>query len=916
MDFLSLRSIIFPVTRQLSDTVEKYLSLSNDPTQLSYYVSDLFAQLQNELHDENPEVRADAVQQLVFLRAMGHDTAWADFAVLEVMSIENYSCKRIAYTSASQSWQPHSDVVLMATNRIIKDLTSNNHFFTSLVLSSVTPFLSNQLAQDIASDVILQLNSSKSSIRQKAAVTFYHICLKFPDALRPGFASLRARLDDEDISVVFSTLTVMCELCYMNPKNFIGFIPKLFKMLNSCSHSWVTLRVLTLLRTLSSVEPRLPKKLIQPLTIVLETTPSVFVMYECVKAIIEIPISNQNLLAAATYRLQSFLHVPDSNLRFLCLSLFIKLMKIQPKLVSQHRDLISMCLDSDNELERLMALDLMSNLVTPKTIDTVVNKMLLHFQESTFTPFRDSMIEKVVDMCTRNDYELIQDFEWFISILMDFVEGGDFTCGELLSQQFIELAYRVPDIRPKLIPEMGNILDSINSRKLSQDCRTALLLTACHILSEFAEDSEMFAKVLQPIIVENDDRVQEACLTTSFILYLKCKTEEEFDRIESMFDLKLPLFVQSRFIDIQDTALSLIELVSKCKIIRGKGEMEIFKESFLDQTSFEEIEAPAELNEPFTIFDGNDEELDVLYPYIRKRQQKRKHRNHNHNHKHKHRHRENTENSKINEKENEENNEENEKEAAKEDAFVERMIRRKQHRQKKKSQNQEDLPVTGPLIRSRIQQLGKNSSISVAASEFIPTQKTLEVSLEIFNVSKSYIPSIDFSVFETHSVHIKESEPLNSGIEPGSSVQHSIFLNVEDLTAPQLVKIIFVPISGESLEVKMKIFPSYFLIPVDAGLMSHAESKVCFKKSKTFEINTCKPKEVLQSVVNVLQANVASNENEKSKTLLSKTSINEYVYSTITYEETNIQVEVGSPNERLSISLLKEVELKMKSLSS
>lgn len=42
---------------------------------------------------------------------------------------------------------------------------------------------------------------------------------------------------------------------------------------------------------------------------------------------------------------------------------------------------------------------------------------------------------------------MIQDFEWYISVLMDFVENGNFSesSGTLLAQQFTELAYRVPD---------------------------------------------------------------------------------------------------------------------------------------------------------------------------------------------------------------------------------------------------------------------------------------------------------------------------------------------------------------------------------------------------------------------------------------------------------------------------------------
>jgi hypothetical protein len=111
---------------------------------------------------------------------------------------------------------------------------------------------------------------------------------------------------------------------------------------NSCSN-WVTLRIIAILRMLCLAEPRLAKKLIAPFTNILETTASVTVLFECVRAIVDIPITDNVLLTYAAQRLQTFLEHQDVNLRFLCLNLFIKLMQIQPILVRQHRELISSC---------------------------------------------------------------------------------------------------------------------------------------------------------------------------------------------------------------------------------------------------------------------------------------------------------------------------------------------------------------------------------------------------------------------------------------------------------------------------------------------------------------------------------------------------------------------------------------------
>lgn len=317
------------------------------------------------------------------------------------MSIESFDAKRIAYTAAEQMWSPNSDVVLMAVHRIHRDLTSLRPFVPSLVLSSIPPYISFELARDIASGVIGMMSAAKSVVRQKAIVTFYHICLRYPDALRAGFSPLRSRLDDPDSAVVFTALVVIGELCAYNVQNFLSMIPKFHSMLEGATFNWVAIRLIYILRMLCIAEPRLQKKLIGPFTTILETTASPTVLFECVRTIIEVPILNTVLLTTATERMEAFLEHVDKNLRFLCLSLFIKLMEIQPRIAALHKDLITRCLDANDEATRLLALDLLAALANVKTIDGIVARMFEHFKKSKAEAFKDQILRRVIEICSK-----------------------------------------------------------------------------------------------------------------------------------------------------------------------------------------------------------------------------------------------------------------------------------------------------------------------------------------------------------------------------------------------------------------------------------------------------------------------------------------------------------------------------------
>ena len=358
----------------LAETIRGYLRSQATGT-TTQYVNDIIARAKEESKKNSNEENIVLIPQLIFLNILGYDTTWADFTVLEVMALDEYSSKHIAYIAAAQMWDVNSDVVLMATNRIYKDLTSNTALYSSAVLSSLSSYLTPTLAQNIFQNVISLMPSAKPFIRQKSIIGFYHICLQYPEALKSGFVTLRTRLDDDDKSVVFSVLSVINELCHHNPRNFIPLIPKIFKMIDNTTDNWSLVRIISILRILCSVEPRLIKKLIAPFTTILETTSSITVLFECVRTIIDIPITNPILLVYATQRMQAFLEHEDNNLRYLCLSLFIKLIQIQPKLVAQNKDLITRCLDSSDEATRLLSLDLLAALANPKTVDGIVGKI-------------------------------------------------------------------------------------------------------------------------------------------------------------------------------------------------------------------------------------------------------------------------------------------------------------------------------------------------------------------------------------------------------------------------------------------------------------------------------------------------------------------------------------------------------------
>ena len=111
------------------------------------------------------------------------------------------------------------------------------------------------------------------------------IFLKFPDALRPSFPKLKEKLEDRDSSAVSCAVNVICELARKNPQNYLALAPLFFRLLTHTANNWMLIKIVKLLGALCPLEPRLGKKLVEPLTQLINTTPAKSLLYEAIHTV-------------------------------------------------------------------------------------------------------------------------------------------------------------------------------------------------------------------------------------------------------------------------------------------------------------------------------------------------------------------------------------------------------------------------------------------------------------------------------------------------------------------------------------------------------------------------------------------------------------------------------------------------------
>ncbi|XP_037938208.1 AP-3 complex subunit delta [Teleopsis dalmanni] len=565
--------------KNLTDLVR---GIRNNKDNEAKYISQCIEEIKQELRQDNINVKCNAVAKLTYIQMLGYDISWAGFNIIEVMSSSRFTCKRIGYLAASQCFHPDSELLMLTTNMIRKDLNSQNQYDAGVALSGLSCFISPDLSRDLANDIMTLMSSTKPYLRMKAVLMMYKVFLRYPDALRPAFPKLKEKLEDPDPGVQSAAVNVICELARKNPKNYLPLAPIFFKLMTTSTNNWMLIKIIKLFGALTPLEPRLGKKLIEPLTNLIHSTTAMSLLYECINTVIAVLISissglpnHSASIQLCVQKLRILIEDSDQNLKYLGLLAMSKILKTHPKSVQAHKDLILACLDDKDESIRLRALDLLHGMVSKKNLMEIVKRLLGHMERAEGSAYRDELLFKVIDICSQSSYLYVTNFEWYLTVLVELIqlEAGS-KHGRLIAEQLLDVAIRVPVVRQFAVNEMTSLLNTFTVSAQSNSMYE-VLYAAAWIVGEFSnelDDAENTLNILlrprqvpghiQGVFVQNVVKIFTKLATT-------CLENEDTATLVKLCDHvleKLQEFSSSNDIEVQERANSACILIEMLRV--------------------------------------------------------------------------------------------------------------------------------------------------------------------------------------------------------------------------------------------------------------------------------------------------------------------------------------------------------------
>jgi AP-3 complex subunit delta-1 len=178
----------------------------------------------------------------------GYDMSWASFHVLEVMSSAKYLQKRVGYLGAVQSFRPDTEVLMLATNLLKKDVVTSSIPNMSLPLITLPHIITPSLAMSLLPDILSRLSHSNPVVRKKTIVCLYRLALVYPEALKLAWPKIKDHLmdDQEDGSVTTAAINVVCELGWRRPHDFLPLAPRFFELLVDSGNNWMAIKIIKL----------------------------------------------------------------------------------------------------------------------------------------------------------------------------------------------------------------------------------------------------------------------------------------------------------------------------------------------------------------------------------------------------------------------------------------------------------------------------------------------------------------------------------------------------------------------------------------------------------------------------------------------------------------------------------------------
>eukprot|EP00475_Leptophrys_vorax_P027940 TRINITY_DN4002_c0_g1_i1.p1 TRINITY_DN4002_c0_g1~~TRINITY_DN4002_c0_g1_i1.p1 ORF type:complete len:739 (-),score=198.15 TRINITY_DN4002_c0_g1_i1:415-2394(-) len=383
---------------------------------------------------------------------------------LKLIASSKFPEKRIGYLGLTLLLDEQTEVLMLVTNSVKRDLNNDNPYVIGLALNALSNVCSPAIARDLASEINRLLHDGNPYIRKKAALAAIRFCRKAPELLEDFVPTIPELLNGKNHGVLLAGVALATEMVQIDKElvkptflKMMGDVLRLLKNLASgyapehevsgVADPFLQAKLIRFLRLLVVGDDKTYDDMTDILGTVATNTETVknpgnAILYECVQTIMSIK-AEPGLRVMAVNILGRFLLNRDNNIRYVALNTLCKCGKDDAKAIQRHRNTIVDCLkDADISIRR-RALDLVYSLVNKGNVKALVKELVNYLVlASADLEFRTDLTDKVTLIIER----FAPDPQWQIDMTIRVLLASGNLTKESVASNLIILIGQSPDL--------------------------------------------------------------------------------------------------------------------------------------------------------------------------------------------------------------------------------------------------------------------------------------------------------------------------------------------------------------------------------------------------------------------------------------------------------------------------------------
>ena len=550
-------------------------SLITAPTleQERIIITNELANMRTLIKDANDRYMPRLMSKIIYMTMLGYDTAWGQMEIINLMTHERPSYKRMAYLAASLMFDANNERIVLITASIQKDLNNPSPTVQRMALTLISNICSAEMGQSLLSDVIRLASSSDPIVQKCAGMAAAHIIRKCPDLADQFRPIVAPMLNHGYHCVVAAGICVACEMLKVDPSlaepwaQFAVPFTKILKTLFDTRSTkefafgifndpFLQIRIMNILSYIKAPSDELDDVLSSIVTGVdVQRNTGRSLLLQAVQTI-GLTAKKPSLRSLAFNQVGRLFTFPQPNLLYSALSMFSRILYNNSTIIDRsssdslvlqrYKSQVVQCLDHRDPSIRRRALDVVAALVDESNVESLIPEIMTYLKLAD-TDFRTELVAKVYSSVQRFSPSVIWNFDTTLKLLKD---SGNYVGNDVITS-FCKLIARNPDLRPHAIPELYNALkNDIETQPLIQ--------VASWALGEFQEEPNDSIDVMGKLLSMPQTNIDSKC----YLITAVSKLSVRFNLVQQAVNI-LSSMTKNNNLEVQQRAGEMLHVLAK-----------------------------------------------------------------------------------------------------------------------------------------------------------------------------------------------------------------------------------------------------------------------------------------------------------------------------------------------------------------